>query len=237
MPRRPALALLLLLAGCFPFSGVRGSGRATKVSREVAPFNAIHVGGGIHLNVSSGPQAPLIVEADDNLIDLVETTVSSSGELDIHFRTLGLVWSSATVVVTARAPAIRALQASGGSSIEAKLDPAEALELEASGGADLRARSLEIGKLSASGSGGAVLELSGRTDELALEISGGARVRAQQLAARIVRVDGSGGCTGKLRASELIQGSLSGGCSLAVAGKASSRVKTSGGASVDFDPD
>lgn len=237
MLKAPALAFLLALAGCFPFSGVRGSGRAAKVSREVAPFDSVRVGGGILLRVSSGPQAPLIVEADDNLLDLVETTVSSSGQLDVRFRSFGYISSSAPVVVTARAPAIRALQASGGSRIEAALDPSDALELEASGGAELHARSLEIGKLTVSGSGGAVLELSGRVDELALEISGGSRVRAQQLAARIVRVDGSGGCSGKLRASERIRGRLSGGCSLAVAGNASSRVKTSGGASVDFDPE
>jgi hypothetical protein len=229
---RLLLISLLLSSGCYA-DAIRGSGKSAKESRDLPAFDSVEVGSGIHLTVTTGPLQKVLVEADDNVLPLVETRVSD-GRLQIGFRRHNL-WNSGDVNVTVQQPAFSALDASGGASIDAVLAAAPALSLEASGGGAIVARGLEIKSLTASASGGARLDLAGVADQVKLEFSGGARLKAAKLRARTVQVDGSGGCTGDIEVTELVRGHLSGGCGLHVIGKASSRVATSGGASIDWD--
>lgn len=213
---------------------IRGSGKSARDSRDLPAFEAVEVGGGIHVTATTGPARPVVIEGDDNVLAAIETRVSD-GRLEIHFRSHSDVWNSGDVNVTVQQPKFSALAASGGASIDAALAPADALSLETSGGGVIVARGLDVKALEASASGGARLELAGVADQVKLKFSGGARLKAAKLRARVVEVKGSGGCSGEIEASEMIRGHLSGGCGLHVIGKASSRVATSGGASVEWD--
>lgn len=224
-------APLLLSFGCYG-DVVRASGRPAKESRELLPFEGVQVSGGIHLTVTTGPRKAVEVEADDKVLPMVETRVDD-GKLKIRFNRHG--WGGDDVNVTVQQPKFSSLDASGGASIEAALAPTPDLALEASGGAVILARGLEVGALDASASGGARLELSGVADRVKLRFSGGARLKGARLRARVVQVDGGGGCRGEIEVTELVRGRLSGGCGLRVLGKASSRVATSGGSSVEWD--
>ena len=229
---RLLLIALSLSLGCYA-DVVRGSGKSGRQSRELPPFDSVEVGSGIHVIVTTGPAKAVEVDADDNVLPLVETRVDG-GKLHVGFRRHNF-WNSGDVTVTVQQPKFSELAASGGASIDAALAKAADLALESSGGGAIVARGLEVTQLSASASGGARLELAGTADQVKLRFSGGARLRAARLRARVVQVDGSGGCSGEIEATELIRGELSGGCGLHVIGKASSRVATSGGASVEWD--
>lgn len=228
---RILLIALSLSLGCYA-DVVRGSGKSGKESRELGPFDSVEVGGGIHVIVTSGPTQAVLVEADDNVLPLVETKVEDS-KLTIGFKTHNF-WNAGDVNVTVQQPKFTALEASSGSSINATLGATPELALEASGGAAIVARGLDVGTLAASASGGARLELAGVADQVKLDFSGGARLKGKKLRARTVLVN-RGGCSGEIDVTEIVRGHLSGGCGLHVFGKASSRVATSGGASVDWD--
>lgn len=229
----PAAAALLLSFGCYG-EVVRGSGRPGRQTRDLAPFEGVEVGGGIHVTVITGPRRAVEIEADDNVLPLIETRVDG-GKLKIRFRRHGNIWNSGDINVTVQQPSFSSLEAAGGASIQADLGSTPDLSLDASGGAVILARGVEARSLAVSVSGGGRLELAGSADRLRLECSGGARLKAGKLRARVVQVDGSGGCTGQIEASEMVRGQLSGGCQLHVTGKASSRVATSGGSSVEWD--
>ena len=234
MKRLLLLASLCTLSfACFAGTRLRGSGHSIKEAREVAAFDAVEVASGIHAQVSIGPRK-VEVEADDNVVPLVETRVED-GRLLIRFKPHTNVWGDADVNVVVQAPSIRGLEASGGSRIHAKLARAETLDVQVSGGGEVKAEDVDVSTLDAAGSGGATLELIGKTDKLKLEMSGGTRLKGARLSARSVRIDGSGGCTARFQASELVKGELSGGCDVHVQGKGSSRVSTSGGSSVDWE--
>ena len=233
MMTRILLLALSLSAGCYG-DVIRGSGRPGRESRELAPFDGVEVGGGIHVTVAIGPAQAVVVEADENVLALVETRVDG-GILKVHFRTHINLRNTGDVNVIVQRPSLASLEASGGAGIDASLAATPGLSLEASGGGVIRARGLAVKKLEASASGGGRLELAGAADQVLLHFSGGARLRGAKLRARVVQVDGSGGCDGELEVSEMVRGNLSGGCSLHVIGNASSRVATSGGASVAWD--
>jgi hypothetical protein len=232
-PFRAAALVCALSTGCFA-NVIRGSGHKVRESREMPAFDGVQVRSGMRATVEIGPRGPIEIEADDNLMPLIETQVAD-GRLEIRFRRMSNVWSSGEVRVKVRAPAIRYLGASGGSEIRAELEPVDDLEIEASGGAEVHARGIDAAELSASGSGGSHLDLAGTARKVTLHMSGGTDVKAARLAARSVRVSGSGGSTAEIRASDSIRGELSGGTDVHLIGNASSRVSTSGGSSVDYD--
>jgi hypothetical protein len=231
--RRSVLIIALLSAAC-AHESVRGNGRTTRELRDLPRFDAVAVHSGIHAEVEIGPQAPVQVDADDNILPLVVTEVMD-GTLSIRFRHETDISSEQPVRVRVRAPAVHRLDARGGAELRAEVEPGGDLEVHSSGGSEVRVRGLNANRLSVSGSGGARVRLSGTADTVRLRISGGARVRAASLAARAVNVHGSGGASAEIRCSDVVRGSLSGGSTVHLMGRASSRVSTSGGSSVDFD--
>jgi Putative auto-transporter adhesin, head GIN domain len=230
---RVSLLVALLSAAC-AHESVRGSGRTTRELRDLPRFDAVEVHSGIHAVVEIGAQAPVQVDADDNILPLLVTEVVDR-TLSIRFRHDADVQSEQPVRVKVRAPAVHRLEATGGSELRAEVEAGEDLEVRSSGGSEVRVRGLNANRLSVSGSGGARVQLSGAADLVKLRISGGSRVRAAALAARTVSVHGSGGASAEIRASDVLRGSLSGGSTVHLVGPASSRVSTSGGSSVDFD--
>ncbi|HET9753178.1 MAG TPA: head GIN domain-containing protein [Myxococcales bacterium] len=230
---RGSVLIALLSAACVHES-VRGNGRTTRELRDLPRFDAVAVHSGIHAEVEIGPQAPVQVDADENILPLVVTEVVD-GTLSIRFRRDTDVSSEQAVRVRVRAPAVHRLEATGGAELRAQAEPGGDLEVRSSGGSEVRVRGLNANRLSVSGSGGARVQLAGAADTVRLRISGGTRVRAASLAARAVSVHGSGGASAEIRASDVLRGSLSGGSTVHLIGRASSRVSTSGGSSVDFD--
>ena len=71
---RGSVVVLLLSAAC-AHESVRGSGRTTRELRDLPRFEAVAVHSGIHALVETGPQAPVQVDADDNILPLVVTEV------------------------------------------------------------------------------------------------------------------------------------------------------------------
>src|SRR4051812_28190640 len=65
------------VTGCSMGSSVKGSGVAKTESRQVEPFTKIKIEGSGNVTVTVDPSQPqsLVLNADDNILPLVETTV------------------------------------------------------------------------------------------------------------------------------------------------------------------
>ncbi|HXN82310.1 MAG TPA: DUF2807 domain-containing protein [Myxococcales bacterium] len=228
------LAALAPLVAASLLGSARGSGTASHEVREVPKFHAVRVAAGIRVALEIGPQRPLELSGDDNILPLVVAEVLD-GELRIHFGLGENISTRQAVEVRVAAPQLDSVVAEGGSRVGGQVAKVESLSIDASGGATVELSGLDAAALSAAGSGGATLTLSGHTTRLALDLSGGSIVRAERLEAGEVRLHGSGGCTGEITAREQVSGELSGGSRLRIRGKAHTRVSTSGGSSVGYD--
>ena len=69
------LTLLMLLAGC-KMGGIRGSGTRKSEKKEVPAFKAIETGGAFDVEITCQKPQSVEIEADDNLLPLLETDVS-----------------------------------------------------------------------------------------------------------------------------------------------------------------
>lgn len=208
---------------------------AARDSRTVPAFDALHASAGIHVTVTIGPQEPVQVEADADVLPHVQTVVED-GALQVRFESgsfFGERWSRGKVEVKVQTPALSALGASGGAQITAAALPGEKLRLQASGGARIEASQLDARNIEAQASGGARLQLAGKAAALELELSGGAHADAAGLAAGRVSVQGSGGAWAEVDASDSVTGNLSGGSHVRQRGKGATSVTASGGSRVE----
>jgi Putative auto-transporter adhesin, head GIN domain len=229
-----AAAATAVLLGSACFAGVRGSGRLRSESRDVPDFDAVAVGAGIRATIDIGPRKPVRIEADDDLLPIIQTTVRD-GVLTVGFESHESISSAHEIRVSIQTPELHGVMASGGAYVRAQLTRGEAAELDASGGGEVHVRGVDAQELRVAGSGGGVIEAEGRADKAKIEISGGTQVLGADLAVRNVHIHGSGGSEANLRVSGKVRGALTGGAELHVKGNATSHVSTSGGASVNFD--
>jgi hypothetical protein len=223
MPRCAPLFAIISLASA--------AALARSEERQVAEFNAVRIAAGIHATVEIGPRKPILIEADDEILSLVETRVED-GALHVGFKPHSQWSGEHRVTVTIQTPQLRAIGASGGSLVRATFTRADDCGIEASGGSEVRARGVDATRLSLRGSGGSVLDVAGRADILELVMSGGTQLHGRDLSVKDVEIRASGGSEGELRANGRIRGSLSGGSELHVRGGARTRVATSGGSSL-----
>lgn len=203
--------------------------------RDVPEFDAVEIASGIRGTVEIGPRRPVRVEADDDVLPLLDIRVVD-GALRVGFKPeTNLRGHHAAVSVSIQTPQLRSVGASGGSVVRATMTHGEETALQASGGGELHIRGVDANHLEVQGSGGSVVEIQGRAVTLDLQMSGGTRLLGRNLSLKDVTVQASGGSEGELRADGRIRGSLSGGSGLHVRGGAKTRVAASGGSSVDVE--
>jgi hypothetical protein len=248
MTRIAFAAVSLFSFACF--AQIRGSGNVQHETRVVGEFSGVSVSGGIRGEVQIGKQH-VELEADDNVLPLVETVIDD-GILVVRFKPHQWLNTRTPVVVHVTAPSIDALESSGGSGLKADMghaeEPAspatggarmrgalEELAIESSGGGDVQAHNVSVKKLKAEVSGGGALILDGSADDVKLSMSGGSRCKGEKLQARVVRIRASGGSTARLAASESVNGSASGGSVIHVRGNPQTHVSSSGGSTVETD--
>ena len=207
---------------------------AAAEDREVPSFDSVHVASGIRATVEIGARKPVHLEADKELLEVIETRVED-GTLHVGFKPRAHVWNTGEVTVSIQTPQLHAVAGSGGAVVRATFTRSTDSAISASGGSELHVRGVDARELAVEGSGGAVLDVAGRADQLSLQLSGGSHFDARQFEAKNVAVQGSGGSVAELRASGKVRGALSGGSEMHVRGGARASVATSGGSEISVD--
>jgi len=187
-----ALAVLAALAGC-----VSGSGNVVTETRDVAGFDEVQLRGIGRLEVEQGKETALTVEADDNLMQYIETEVEGD-TLVISVKYKGLpfltVNPSETIVYHLTVPALSRVSLSGSGDIAVDGFEADDLTVEISGSGDLEASNLAVDSFTYQLSGSGKATLSGTVDSQDLSISGSGRLEAGDLrsAEAFIEISGSG---------------------------------------------
>jgi hypothetical protein len=168
-----ALALAGLLTGCIGISQERvsGSGDVTARSRAAGSFHKVVVLGSTDVRVTVAPAASIIIEAQPNIDELIETTVAD-GTLTIDEKKPYTTNKSVLVRVTT--PSLDGLSIRGSSNATVSKVSGSRLALSIAGAGNL--------------------EGSGKVDQLNLDCSGAGNAELRDLEARdvVVRLSGVG---------------------------------------------
>jgi hypothetical protein len=191
----PLLALAASLTGCINMPGwhtVEGSGNLITQTREVNGFDQVAVSGSGQLILSQGQEESLSIEADDNLLPLIESEVVH-GHLSIGPRNVNLR-PTQTIVYRLKVKRLSALSLSGSVRAEAVSLRSDRLSLHLSGSGKVHIDQLDAETLQTHISGSGSTSASGRVNGQEVSISGSGNHHAANLKSSraTARISGSG---------------------------------------------
>jgi hypothetical protein len=182
-----------------PWGGeqVQGSGRIVKQARQVGNFSGLSLGLPGHLELRIGNSESVTIEADDNLLPLVETVVEG-GMLRIRPTRRNLDLESKSIRIVVQARSIERLALGGSGSIDADPLRARKLDIDLGGSGSIRLKGVESDALAvALGGSGDLQAARGAVGRLTVSIGGSGDVdlgRVQATSASVT-IAGSGEAT------------------------------------------
>jgi hypothetical protein len=194
-----ALALVALLSPAVcPAQGwgfgdktVTGSGHASSVKRELTAFHGIEVSLPTKLELIQGNSEGIAIEADDNLLPLIETTVKN-GELVIR-PVKGVHLSGNTPIkITVYARNVDNLSVAGSATVKAARLVSPKLAGSIAGSGRITINDLQSDALSISIAGSGRFEAQGTAKTLEVDIAGSGDVSVTKLSAQDVKVSIAG---------------------------------------------
>ena len=229
-----ALVLVFLIttsfaSGCMIGNGVRGNGNIVKEERSINAFDEVQISGAYTVYLIQGSKEKLVIEADENLMDLIITKVVD-GKLKIYNREDFRNPQKLDIYLTF--VEIDGLSASGAVEIEGKNKfVLNELSLEVSGAAEIFL-DIELKELDAELSGASEFEIVGFAKEVDIEISGASELDASDFKVEEMQLEISGAADAKVFATEHLEINASGASSIKYRGNPSINQRVSGASSI-----
>jgi hypothetical protein len=199
-----ALIMSLLLVSCqfngdFGF-GVRGNGNVETVERSINDdFSEIRVSRGLDVYLTQGDNVSLLVEADENLHDIIITEVEN-GVLRITTDENIAFSKSKKVMLTFKD--VTKIKATSGSDVfSTNTIVADNLELTTTSGSDMEL-DINVQVADCSSTSGSDLRVSGTTNKLYASATSGSDIKAGNLKAKVSEARATSGADITLNTSE-----------------------------------
>ena len=224
------LFISMLFASCF--YGIKGNGKVVKSDRSVENFESIEVSAGLDLILIQDSVVKVVVEADENLQEIIKTEVSHH-KLKIYPETGIRHAASKKVFVTFKT--INSLQANSGAGVKSKMElKLNSIDISVTSGADIDL-AFSASKMRVDGSSGGNIDLSGTVENLDVDGSSGANIRASDLKSVNCNVGASSGASLKIMVAEKLNAKASSGGHIKVSGDPKERdIQKSSGGDVSF---
>jgi hypothetical protein len=209
------LLLLVTAAGC---QGVgpglfgpvtSGSGKIVTDTRGLEPFQEVRVSGSAEVVHVMADAASCAIEADDNLVPLITTTVVD-GVLKIEFE--GSMQPTQGIKIRLAGAPLRRFSLAGSGKFTTEQVDAEQFEFSVAGAGDAH--------------------LAGQTQQLKLSVSGSGKVLAQRLKADAATIQISGAGSADLHVESSLKVNISGAGSVKYSGSPQVSQSISGAGSV-----
>ncbi|GET32730.1 lipoprotein [Prolixibacter bellariivorans] len=172
------------------WGGVKGNGNVVKVDRHLTGFDEISVSSGLDLYISQGDNESVVVEADENLQDIIMTKVDGN-RLKLYVDKSIRNAKAMKVHVTVKD--LKELRASAGSDVVSQTGlTVSSLEIGVSSGSDVKME-VYADQLSGGTSSGSDLTLRGKAKNFHADSSSGSDINAYDLTAEDCTAEASSG--------------------------------------------
>ena len=220
--------LFFLFSGMISLSfsqTISGNGRIASEDRSVSWFHSVEINGAFEVEISQKGNTRLTVQADENLLDHIQTSVEN-GVLTI--KTEGKIRNAKQMKLYIANNEFRSLKVSGAVEIVGlNAIQGDELSLHVSGAGNIKL-DLSVNEISAHISGAGSLVLSGKAYNADLDISGAGNIKAFDLESDYMDVDLSGAGSAEVNTREELDVSISGMGSVSYYGSPSVRKRISG---------
>lgn len=209
--------------------GKKGNGNVEEEKREISEnFTEVSAAEGIDVYITQGNDFEIVVEADENILDLIATDINDN-RLRIHAEeNIG----RATKRVYVTLPEITVLKTSSGAEITSKNNlEASIIELSASSGSEINL-DLTAKEVDADTSSGADITLRGSADQFFADASSGSDIRAKEFQVKTCIAGASSGADISVAVEESLTADASSGADISYSGNPSVKKKKSVSGSV-----
>jgi hypothetical protein len=201
------LSIALFTSCLTGIGGLDGNGQVTTLERKVSSFDAIKAGGAFEIILTRDSSESLLIEADENLMDLIRTEVRGS---TLVIETGGRIGNFECLKVHVGYRNLRSLSFSGGVQVTGEnVLSAERLKIEGNGAADIELE-IQSAELDVELSGAGNLELQGQAGEADIEISGAGKLYAEDLETASMDIEVSGAGNARVFVREELRARVSG---------------------------
>ncbi len=217
------VAIIFVATSCN--NGKRGSGNIITETRNVSTFTKVNAATSIDVDVQQGTETSVIVEADDNLIKYIETTVVGN-ELRIRLKNIS-IWNDATIKVHVVSPRFEAFSASASAEIIGKntITSTNNIKLKASSSSNIDLE-IDAPSVDVDASSSADITASGRTKTVSVDASSSALVELDRLQAETATVKASSSADVSIFASVKINAKANSSADIKYTGGATDIVKS-----------
>lgn len=207
------VVLVVALSGCtWMIEGVRGSRTVVRETREVSGFSEIRIEMGADATLVQGDGESLVIEADDNLMQHIETRVE--GDRLIVSSTLRWRMAPSRPV-----------------HLTIGFDTLSAIEVR--GNSDITGANLDLDELTLSFAGNGSTDLQGRVDRQIIRVAGNAKIHNFDLISRAAEVDILGNGEVEVTAKETLSIQVSGNGKVTYAGDPQLTQRVLGSATIE----
>lgn len=214
-----ALAFLLAITSSCTFAGdgIKGNGNVVKQERDISSFSGLDVGGAFKVFLTQGEKESLVVEADENLLDIIETEVRGN---TLKISTSKDINNSKALNIYLTFKDLSEMDISGACQVsgENKFKLGN-LDVDCSGASDVTMKLAAEG-LTLDCSGASQMDLYGSAESIEMDISGASHLDASDLEAKTCKAEVSGASHGKVFVTGELSAEVSGAGSLKYKGDA-----------------
>jgi len=209
--------LAVSIVSCkFPFGLVRGSGDIETKTVEVSGFDEVVITGVGNLIIEQGSEETLIIEADDNILPLIEAKVSGD-KLTIGMKRGFNFVPNSNIKFYLTVIELDKISVSGAGDIDCEEFSTDTLEFNISGAGDIDF-SIIADEVKSGSSGAGSITLKGKVDRQEIKMSGVGKYDAEKLESRECKIDISGAATATVNVSESLDIEISGAGNVYYAG-------------------
>ncbi|WP_197088597.1 head GIN domain-containing protein [Rufibacter radiotolerans] len=178
---------------------VEGNGKFKTETRAVSTFTSLVISGGFEVELTQGTQESLKLEAEENVLPLIESTVQN-GTLTIKIKKGLKSAKRLKAYVTVRD--LKKLQLAGGIKLyTTNTITGSALALEFAGGINA-VMALKVKDLTADFAGGTKVTFSGTADKVTLDLAGATNLKALELKTNYLTLDAAGASSAQVNVAK-----------------------------------
>lgn len=193
-----------------------GSGVIATETRKVEDFDAISIRFPAEITISQGSKESVTVEAEDNLLPQLTTSVKS-GTLVIE--NSEAAWSkrvdpTKTVKITIVVKNLNKIDFSSAGTLVVKSLTSDDFKLSISGAGEVTLSGLKVGKLNIDLSGAGAISADGKAEDVSIGISGLGSFEGASLSSQVADIEISGAGSASLRVEKELTATVSGAGSI-----------------------
>jgi len=172
---------------------VRGNGNITTSNRNEGNFKSVRAGGSFDVYFSQGDQTEIRIEADENLMKYITTTVEN-GVLQIKTRRGVNIRPSQDMKVYVKSPQFAevSLAGSGNMIAETKIVSTEKIKMSIAGSGDIKIAEVDAPKVEVHIAGSGKAQIGGNTKDVEIHVAGSGDVEMRELKAENAEINIAG---------------------------------------------